>query len=305
VYNTAALRALAYLCLAAPLAAQRASSRESLLVPASWLAAHVNDQNLVVLHVGDRAEYDKGHLPGARFVPFDAISVSDRTGAGLTLEMLPADKLRESLASFGISNDSRIVVTYDSTRVTQGTRLVFTLDYAGLGDRTSLLDGGVVGWKRDGRALTTEIPAAKTGTLAALTLKPIVVTADYVQSRVKRAGTSVVDGRAIAFYDGTQTGGGRGAPHKTGHVAGAKSVPFTELTDVQSFLFKPADQLGALFAAAGVAPADTIVGYCHIGQQATAMLFAARTLGHPVLLYDGSFEDWSRRDLPVETSKKP
>ena len=28
------------------------------------------------------------------------------------------------------------------------------------------------------------------------------------------------------------------------------------------------------------------------------MLFAARLLGHPVLLYDGSFEDWSRRDLP-------
>ena len=30
------------------------------------------------------------------------------------------------------------------------------------------------------------------------------------------------------------------------------------------------------------------------------MLFAARTLGYRVLLYDGSFEDWSRRDLPVE-----
>ena len=36
-------------------------------------------------------------------------------------------------------------------------------------------------------------------------------------------------------------------------------------------------------------PGDTVIGYCHIGQQATAMLFAARTLGHPVLLYDGSF----------------
>ena len=305
MHNSTVLRAFACLCFAAPLAAQRANPRESLLVPASWLAAHLNDQSLVVLHVGDRAEYDKAHVPGARFVPFDAISVSDRTGAGLTLEMLPADKLRESLASFGISNDSRIIVTYDSTRVTQGTRLVFTLDYAGLGDRTALLDGGVVAWKRDGRALTTDVPTSKTGTLAALTVKPIVVTAEYVQSHVKRAGTSVVDGRAIAFYDGTQTGGGRGTPHKTGHVAGAKSVPFTELTDVQSFLFKPSAQLGALFAAAGVAPTDTIVGYCHIGQQATAMLFAARTLGHPVLLYDGSFEDWSKRDLPVETSKKP
>ena len=47
-------------------------------------------------------------------------------------------------------------------------------------------------------------------------------------------------------------------------------------------------------------PGDTIIGYCHIGQQATAMLFAARTAGYKVLLYDGSFTDWQRRDLPVE-----
>ena len=48
-------------------------------------------------------------------------------------------------------------------------------------------------------------------------------------------------------------------------------------------------------------PDDTVIGYCHIGQQATAMLFAARSLGHRVLLYDGSFQDWSRHtDFPVE-----
>jgi thiosulfate/3-mercaptopyruvate sulfurtransferase len=46
---------------------------------------------------------------------------------------------------------------------------------------------------------------------------------------------------------------------------------------------------------------------CHIGQQATATLFAARSLGHPVRLYDGSFEDRSRRtELPVENpAQKP
>ena len=51
-----------------------------------------------------------------------------------------------------------------------------------------------------------------------------------------------------------------------------------------------------MFEKAGVKANDTVVGYCHIGQQATAMLFAARSLGHPVLLYDGSFQDWSRHD---------
>jgi thiosulfate/3-mercaptopyruvate sulfurtransferase len=54
-----------------------------------------------------------------------------------------------------------------------------------------------------------------------------------------------------------------------------------------------------------VKPGDTVIAYCHIGQQATAAIFAARTLGHPVLLYDGSFEDWSKRaDAPVATIKR-
>ena len=43
-----------------------------------------------------------------------------------------------------------------------------------------------------------------------------------------------------------------------------------------------------------------IVAYCHIGQQGTAIVFAARMLGYKVLLYDGSFHDWEKYDLPVE-----
>jgi len=287
------------LSVASPAFAQASRARDALIVSSAWLASHLNDANLVLLHAGNRAEYDKAHIPGARFVALGDVAVSDPTG--LTLEMLPADRLRDKLAELGISNDSRIVVAYDADRVTSATRLVFTLDYAGLGDRASILDGGLMAWIRDNREVTTAVPAAKTGNLAALTVKPLVVTSDYVKAHLGKAGTSVVDGRLTAFYSGAQTGGGRGSPHKTGHIDGAKSVPFNELTDFQQ-LFKSADALRAIFTAAGVAPGDTVVGYCHIGQQATAMLFAARTLGYPVLLYDGSFEDWSKKDLPVAKS---
>ena len=81
-------------------------------------------------------------------------------------------------------------------------------------------------------------------------------------------------------------------------------MPFTEIT-YDNLTLKSPNELAAIFTKAGVAPGDTIVGYCHVGQQATAMLFAARSLGHPVLLYDGSFQEWSRLTpaaaYPVET----
>lgn len=55
------------------------TTRDALLVPTSWLSRHLRDPDLVLLHVGDKAEYDARHIPGARFVSLDLISVSDRS----------------------------------------------------------------------------------------------------------------------------------------------------------------------------------------------------------------------------------
>jgi len=133
-------------------------------------------------------------------------------------------------------------------------------------------------------------------------VQPIVVDRQYVRAHLAAPGTAIVDGRATVYYDGVEVGGAHGQTDRVGHIKGARSVPFTEITD-ERLMLKSQAELRALFDRAGVAPGDTVVGYCHIGQQATAMLFAARLLGHPVLLYDGSFQDWSRGDdAPVEAS---
>lgn len=282
-------------------AQEKSDPRAAVLVSTSWLAKHLNDPDLVVLHMGPRKEYDAGHIPGARFVSFDDISVSehDKPG-GLMLQMPSNEVLRKDLATLGISDKSRVVVYYGDDWVTPATRVVFTLDYAGLGARTVLLDGGLQAWRNERRPLNNIVPAARTGTLSELKTRPIVVDAEWVKSHVGKPGISVVDGRAAAYYDGVQTGMGMHARQRTGHIAGAKSVPFTEVTD-DKLKLRSREELAAIFLKAGVQPGDTVVGYCHVGQQATGMLFAARSLGHPVLLYDGSFEDWSAHaDYPVD-----
>ena len=285
--------------------AQSADPRAGILVSTEWLGSHLKDPNIVLLHVGERREYDDAHIPGARFVTAEDMADMghDKPGA-LLLQMPAAEKLRENLAKLGISDNSRIIVYYGNDWVTPSTRVVFTLDYAGLGDRTSLLDGGMQTWKSENRPLTKEVPPAGKGSLATLKTKPVIVDADWVKANIGKPGISVVDGRAAAFYDGVQTGRGMQGPQRTGHIAGAKSVPYTAVMD-NSLKLLSRDELAAVFAKAGVKPGDTVVGYCHIGQQATGMLFAARSLGHKVLLYDGSFEDWSARaDYPVETTRR-
>lgn len=279
--------------------ASRATSAkdEPLVVDAAWLARHLHDRNLVLLHVGDPAQYDSAHIPGAQFVSQRTVSVSSEDHVnGLMLELPSADTLRARLERLGISDDSRIVVYYGADWVSPTTRVVFTLDHAGLGGRTSLLDGGMQAWTAAGNAVTKEKPVVTPGHLSPLRTKPLVVDAAWVRSHVGKPGIAVVDARASSFYDGVEA-----TDKRKGHIPGAKSFPFTDLADDDMKLFTR-EELAARFAKAGVAPGDTVVGYCHIGQQATAMLFAARLTGHPVKLYDGSMQEWSRReDLPLET----
>jgi len=107
-----------------------------------------------------------------------------------------------------------------------------------------------------------------------------------------------VDARAVNFFNGTEAAQG-----KNGHIPGAVNIPFSSMLDASAKVDEKAIQQA--FEKAGIQKGDTVVAYCHIGQQATGMLFAARSLGYKVLLYDGSFEDWSaHKDYPVETARQ-
>ena len=275
-----------------------------MLVTPAWLAAHVGDPKLVLLHVGDEAGYGAKHIAGARRVELSDIAVGTDHPSMPHLELPAPDDLRGRLEKLGISNESRIVVYFGEDWVSPATRVVLTLDAAGLGAHTGLLDGGMAAWQRAGHAVTAEVPPARTGKLTPLVMRPIIVDATTVLSSLGKPGFAVVDARNTEFYDGTKTGGMPGHQHRAGHIAGAHSVPFDSVFDDHNALRSP-DDLKARFARAGVKPGDTVIGYCHIGQQATAMLFAARRLGHPVLLYDGSFEDWSINHpaYPIEAGK--
>lgn len=272
-----------------------AAPRDAMLVSTQWLADNLHDPNLVVLHVGSKDSYAE-HIPGARLVTPADVAV---TTEARSLEMLPEAELRWRLSNLGIGDRSRIVVYY-ADAVPQATRVVFTLDMAGLGERTSLLDGGKAAWKREGRLLTADLPAARTGTLSPLKMKQdVIVDADYVRASSGKPGITIIDARAPEFYAGVKPGGSNNKVHKLGHIPGARNVPIAVLTG-EKLNVQSAAAIKTSFEKAGVKPGDKLVVYCHIGQQATATLFAARTLGYDAVLYDGSFEDWSARDLPVE-----
>ncbi|HSB10372.1 MAG TPA: sulfurtransferase [Blastocatellia bacterium] len=264
----------------------------SMLVSTGWLGEHINDRGLVIISVGPRPSYDAGHIPGARFVEMSAIANS---APGSTLEMPPVDKLKTAFEDLGVSSDSRIVLCFLTNYVTPSTRVFFTLDYLGLGGQTSLLDGGLEAWRAEGRPVTTEAPQIKRGTITPHPRPELIVDAGWVSANMNKPKIAIVDARAPEFY----TGASAGRMPRAGHIPSAVNLPFSTLADAANKL-KDSPTLRQLFADAGIKQGDQIVSYCHIGQQATLVYFVAKYLGYDARLYDGSFEDWSKRsDLPV------
>lgn len=269
------------------------------LVDAAWLTAHLHDRNLVLLQVGPKDAYEKQHIAGARPMTMNDVirpMKHDMGDSEIMVELPDTATLRTKLESFGISDDSRVVLYFASDQVLSATtRVLFTFDYLGLGDRTSLLDGGLPAWVSAGKPVTSEVPAAPApGHLTPRPAKNSVADVELVKSVSAHPGYRLVDARSAVYYNGTEP-----TYNKSGHIPGAANIPFTELfTD--KLLFDK-NRAAKLFEQAGIRPGDTVVAYCHIGMQATAVIMAARELGHPAMLYDGSFQDWAVNNRgPIE-----
>ncbi|MEO1050991.1 MAG: rhodanese-like domain-containing protein [Bacteroidota bacterium] len=268
------------------------------LVDAQWLQDRMSQGELVIFHVGLEKDYQKEHIAGAIHISPREYTYED----DIHVFDLPTDEeLKKLFEAKGVSNNTDVVIYTPTNWIPLVTRLYFTLDYLGHGQKTYILNGGLVGWKANGGSVSDETP---TPSKASFNIKPntsLLADKSTVLSSIEDSQIDIVDCRATVYYQGIEPTHGA----RKGRVPNAKTIPYTSLyqkTDIGSYEFKSIEEISAIFKKQGLDKDGNLLLYCHIGMQLTVIYTAAQMLGFEnIKIYDGSFHEWGPDDsLPIE-----
>ncbi|WP_371156518.1 3-mercaptopyruvate sulfurtransferase [Jannaschia sp. 2305UL9-9] len=275
----------------------------AILVSTDWLAARLTSPDLRVLdaswHMPDTGrdpfeEYQKAHIPGARFVALD--DVSDGRSA-LPHMAPPVEKFMSRMRRIGVG-DGHTVVIYDSVGLFSAARLwwLFRL----FGQRAAVLDGGLPKWQAEGHPVTDAPPQIKDRHMTVSPQPQLMRDVTQVAQTSKLGRTQIVDARAAPRFRGEVAEPRPGL--RAGHIPGSRNLPFGEVLNPDGTM-KDADGLRAAFAAAGVDPDRPVITTCGSGVTAAILNLALTRMGQgDHALYDGSWAEWGMYpDLKVAT----
>ena len=274
------------------------------LVSTAWLAERLTDPKVQVVDATwympaegkrGRDSFEEAHVPGAVFFDIDEIADPDTD----LPHMLPSPEAFAAAAGeLGLRREATIVV-YDAQGLFSAPRVWWTLRVMGFPD-VRVLDGGLPKWQADGHPIT-DGPGAPAATAVTAELRPeLVRDLPAVRAVLQSHAEQLVDARPAARFRGEVPEPRPGL--RGGHMPGACNVPFASLVNPDGTL-KSAEELKAMFEAAGVDLAKPIVTSCGSGVSASVLALALARLGREdVAVYDGSWTEWGgRADTPVVT----
>jgi thiosulfate/3-mercaptopyruvate sulfurtransferase len=277
------------------------TSTDDPLVTTDWLAAHLDDPTVRIVDATfklpgvlplPKDDYLAAHIPGAVF--FDVDVVSDHSSP--LPHMFPAaEQFGRDVGALGIGNGDTVVL-YDSGGWVAAPRAWWMFLSFGHRD-VRVVDGGLKKWRAEGRPVES----------GAVTAKPAVFKAGYdarrvrsiqqMMANVESRAEQVIDARAGERFEGRVVEPRPGL--RSGHIPGARSLPYNNLFDATTGAMKPLDELRKAFAGAGVDVTRPIVTSCGSGVSAAVLTLALYRLGvENSALYDGSWAEWGQADGP-------
>ena len=266
------------------------------LVTADWLSRHLDDPDLVILDctihivpgekggmkkVSGRADYEKSHIPHARFA--DLMGDLSDGDSPLDLALPSPAAFCAVMGRLGVSDRSRVVL-YDGNLSVWASRVWWMLRWVGF-DRAAVLDGGWRAWQAAGLAVSAETDEPRQHQLT-LHLRPeTIADRDEVFAAIGNDEVRLIDCMPAPHYEGKMV-----LYSRPGHIPSAINVPTMALL-AESGCFQPTETLAALFPDGH----DTrVITYCGSGIAASAAAFTLYRLGYTdIAVYAASLQEWA------------
>ncbi|MBO9519801.1 MAG: sulfurtransferase [Porphyrobacter sp.] len=264
------------------------------LVSTAWLAERLGEPGLVVIdasaHLPDAernaaAEFEAGHIPGARFLDLDTLK--DQSSP-VPAALPTAQQFAERMAEIGVSDGDRVVI-YDDSAVKTSARAWFIFRLHGFTE-VAILDGGLGKWRNEARPLDSGRMQASRGGVTPTSGSLAVRSKAEMLANLQTVSEQILDARGAGRFSGAEPEIRPGMP--SGHIPGSQNLPFGRLLKPDG-TFRDEAGLRAAFKEAHIDLERPVVTTCGSGVTASVLLFAMHLLGKDdVALYDGSWSEW-------------
>ena len=254
------------------------------IVSADWVEKHLESPDFLMLDPRSAVRYMAGHPKNA--VNLSVAKLRDAQG-----NLLPNEELARRLEKAGL-DAKRTPVIYDNADGRNAAFLAWILIYLGRSD-VHVMESFWEQWVADGREAFYRPVHQEPREFVA---KPRNELRTSLQEMQRSAGAKRIDLRGTDEFSGKPD-----LDERPGHIPGAVSLPCQEM-GAAGRLLKPNDQLEKLFLSHGISANDHAIAYCRTGVRAALGFLALTQLGFNVSLYDGSYVEWARNGLPVEST---
>lgn len=271
------------------------------IISQDWLLENMLNEDLVILDAraglidpeeGIRG-YEEGHIKGAQFVSMAKVMSGELTEHEGRHPLPKLDKFVEDMKSFGVDDNSQVVIYDDGDLGMAAGRVWWLLKYIGKKD-IFLLEGGFSKWKARGLESTKEVKISKVAKSLSLSIdESIIADIEDVKRVIKDDSAVIVDCRSHVRYSGQEEPLDRIA----GHIPGAINFPSSELIVDGSIM--GLEKLEEHFKE--LRNYDEIIVHCGSGISATVNFILLEEIGIKVKLFPGSYSEWvSYLDNPVD-----
>ncbi|ASY56433.1 3-mercaptopyruvate sulfurtransferase [Sinorhizobium sp. CCBAU 05631] len=282
------------------------NKRSAFIVSPDWLEQRLDDPSVKIVDAAwylpaqkrdPKAEYQAAHIPGAVF--FDQDAIADQA-SGLPHTLPSPEAFAEAVGAMGIGETDTIVV-YDGPGIFTAPRVWWMFRIMGARN-VFVLDGGMDGWKAEGRPTTAEISSPAPRSFHASFDAKAITSFERMKDIVENRLAQVADARSAGRFSGEEAEPRAGM--RSGHMPGARSLPSGTFSEAGKL--KDLDELRQSFAEAGIDLTKPVVTTCGSGVTAAIITLALQSLGHTDnTLYDGSWSEWgSRPDTPVAIGRE-